>query len=88
MDAESGAPKDELAPETLSWFKTLGVDYKNLNQVIAAGPCPKVKLTYTILNIDHNDSDLSFQTRVSIFFCVDKINFFVNSGICCYQRRY
>lgn len=42
LDAESGAPKDELAPDTLSWFKTLGVDYKKLSEVIAAGPCPKV----------------------------------------------
>lgn len=42
LDAESGAPKDELAPETLSWLKTLGVEYKKLSEVIAAGPCPKV----------------------------------------------
>lgn len=42
MDLASGAPKDELAPETLTWFKTLGVDYKNLSEVLAAGPCPKV----------------------------------------------
>lgn len=42
MDLETGAPKDELAPETLSWFKTLGVEYKKLSEVLAAGPCPKV----------------------------------------------
>lgn len=42
IDGESGHPKDELAPETLTWFKTLGVEYKKLSEVIAAGPCPKV----------------------------------------------
>lgn len=42
MDSDTGAPKDELAPETLSWFKTLGVEYKKLSEVIEAGPCPKV----------------------------------------------
>lgn len=42
MDAETGAPKDELAHDTLTWFKTLGVDYKKLSEVIAAGPDPKV----------------------------------------------
>lgn len=44
MDLETGAPKDELAADTLSWFKTLGVEYKKLSEVIAAGPCPKVNL--------------------------------------------
>lgn len=42
MDVETGAPKDELAPDTLTWFKTLGVEYKKLSEVLAAGPCPKV----------------------------------------------
>lgn len=51
MDLETGAPKDELAPETLSWFKTLGVEYKKLSEVIAAGPCPKV--SYRLI-LKHN----------------------------------
>lgn len=42
MDADSGAPKDELHPETLVWLKTLGVEYTKLSEVLAAGPCPKV----------------------------------------------
>ncbi|XP_055713765.1 very long-chain-fatty-acid--CoA ligase bubblegum [Phlebotomus papatasi] len=42
MDVDSGAPKDELHPETLNWFKPLGVDYTKLSQVHEAGPCPKV----------------------------------------------
>lgn len=42
MDLESGEPKDDLHPDTLQWFKSLGVDYKLLTEVIAAGPCPKV----------------------------------------------
>lgn len=42
MDLTTGDPKDELAPETLSWFKTLGVEYKKLSEVLAAGPEPKV----------------------------------------------
>ena len=50
MDLETGAPKDELAPDTLSWFKTLGVEYKKLSEVIAAGPCPKVNLHFKITN--------------------------------------
>lgn len=68
MDAESGAPKDELAADTLSWFKTLGVDYKKLSQVIAAGPCPKVNLYINnISNIDLDDSGLS-TTNVCQFY--------------------
>lgn len=43
MDLTTGDPKDELAPETLSWFKTLGVEYKKLSEVLAAGPEPKVQ---------------------------------------------
>lgn len=42
MDLNTGAPKDELAAETLNWFKALGVDYTKLSEVLAAGPCPKV----------------------------------------------
>lgn len=42
MDPESGAPKDELNPDTLTWFKSLGVGYQKLSEVLAAGPCPKV----------------------------------------------
>lgn len=42
MDLTTGDPKDELAPETLSWFKTLGIEYKTLSEVLAAGPEPKV----------------------------------------------
>lgn len=42
MDLDTGAPKDELSADTLAWFKTLGVSYKLLTEVIAAGPCPKV----------------------------------------------
>lgn len=43
MDAESGQPKDELLPETREWLRELGVDYRLLSEVLAAGPCPKVK---------------------------------------------
>lgn len=64
MDLETGAPKDELAPETLSWLKTLDVDYKKLSEVIAAGPCPKVMLHFKITNhfqmIDINSSNRFF----------------------------
>lgn len=42
MDLESGSPKDGLHPEALAWMKTIGVDYKNLSEILAAGPCPKV----------------------------------------------
>lgn len=49
MDLETGAPKDELAPETLSWFKTLGVEYKKLSEVLAAGPCPKVSIYFAVI---------------------------------------
>lgn len=42
MDLDTGAPTDELHADTLAWFKSLGVSYKLLTEVIAAGPCPKV----------------------------------------------
>lgn len=42
MDLDSGAPKDELHPETIAWCKSLGVEYTKLTEIIAAGPCPKV----------------------------------------------
>lgn len=42
LDSNTGAPKDELANETLTWFKSLGVEYKTVKEVLSAGPCPKV----------------------------------------------
>lgn len=56
MDIESGSPKDGLHPEALAWMKTIGVDYKNLSEILAAGPCPKVfvyfrRLIYHYTNI-------------------------------------
>lgn len=44
MDLDTGAPTDELHADTLAWFKSLGVSYKLLTEVIAAGPCPKVRI--------------------------------------------
>lgn len=44
MDPDTGAPKDELQAETVAWIKSLGVEYNKLSEVIAAGPCPKVRL--------------------------------------------
>ncbi|CRL03590.1 CLUMA_CG016250, isoform A, partial [Clunio marinus] len=41
MDSE-GAPKDELAGETLKWLEGLEVKHKTLSEVLAAGPDPKV----------------------------------------------
>lgn len=65
MDLESGFPKDELAPETLSWFKTLGVEYKKLSEVLAAGPCPKV--SFGTSTIQHFDSKTRIARRNSNF---------------------
>lgn len=42
MDVESGAPKDELHPETISWLRNLDLHYTKLSQIIQAGPDPKV----------------------------------------------
>lgn len=42
MDANTGAPKDELNVETKAWLKELGLQYTKLTEVIAAGPCPTV----------------------------------------------
>lgn len=44
MDLDTGAPKDELHPETISWCKSLGVEYTKLSEILAAGPCPKVNI--------------------------------------------
>lgn len=38
MDLVTGAPKNELAPETISEFRKLGVAYKTVSDVCAAGP--------------------------------------------------
>jgi long-chain-fatty-acid--CoA ligase ACSBG len=37
-----GAPKDELAPETLKWLQGMNLQYKKLSEVLAAGPDTKV----------------------------------------------
>ena len=41
MDNE-GAPKDELAPETLTWLEGMDLKYQKLSEILAAGPDPKV----------------------------------------------
>lgn len=47
MDLDSGAPKDELHLETIEWLKTHGLEYTKLSEVLAAGPCPKVRIFRT-----------------------------------------
>lgn len=42
MDAETGAPKDELNVDAKAWLKEMGLSYGKMSDVIAAGPCPKV----------------------------------------------
>uniref|UniRef100_A0A182NTC4 long-chain-fatty-acid--CoA ligase n=1 Tax=Anopheles dirus TaxID=7168 RepID=A0A182NTC4_9DIPT len=42
MNLDTGAPKDELTPETILALKELGVEYGKLSEIHAAGPCPKV----------------------------------------------
>lgn len=65
MDAESGAPKDELHPETITWLKTLGLEYKKLPEILAAGPCPKVTLfKYSLrMKLCSNQCNVSFYFR-------------------------
>lgn len=41
VDSE-GAPKNELAPETLKWLESMGLKYTTLKEILANGPCPKV----------------------------------------------
>lgn len=41
VDAE-GAPRSELAPETLKWLESMDLKYTTLKEVLAAGPDPKV----------------------------------------------
>lgn len=63
MDLETGAPNDELHADTLAWFKTLGVSYKLLTEVIAAGPCPKVRISTCDLrerNFSKNKNIINF----------------------------
>lgn len=43
MNAETGAPMDELHRETLDFVKSLELEYKTLSEILKAGPCPKVK---------------------------------------------
>ncbi|CAD7086321.1 unnamed protein product [Hermetia illucens] len=42
MDAETGAPTDNLSKESISWMESLGVSHKTVKDVLNAGPCPKV----------------------------------------------
>lgn len=42
MDAETGAPKDELNQEAKAWLKGIGLQYSTLSEIIRAGPCEKV----------------------------------------------
>ncbi|XP_052869909.1 very long-chain-fatty-acid--CoA ligase bubblegum [Anopheles cruzii] len=42
MDLDTGEPKDELTPETITALKELGAEYSKLSEIHAAGPCPKV----------------------------------------------
>uniref|UniRef100_A0A2M4A0Z1 long-chain-fatty-acid--CoA ligase n=1 Tax=Anopheles triannulatus TaxID=58253 RepID=A0A2M4A0Z1_9DIPT len=42
MNLDTGAPKDELTPETIAALKEFGAEYSKLSEIHAAGPCPKV----------------------------------------------
>ncbi|XP_055594890.1 very long-chain-fatty-acid--CoA ligase bubblegum-like [Uranotaenia lowii] len=42
MNLDTGEPKDELSPDTITWMKGLGLDHTKMSQIMAAGPCPKV----------------------------------------------
>lgn len=66
MDPESGAPKDELSADTLTWFKSLGVSYQKLSEVLAAGPCPKVEpliLNQIYISFQHFSYFVRFMRR-------------------------
>lgn len=43
MNVDTGAPLDELSSDALVWMKEIGVEYKKLTEILAAGPCPKVQ---------------------------------------------
>lgn len=43
MEIETGAPKDELHPETLKWLQDMDLTYTKLSEVLAAGPDKKVR---------------------------------------------
>lgn len=43
IDIDSGMPEDELHNDTKSWLQSLGVTYTKLSEILAAGPCPKVR---------------------------------------------
>lgn len=43
MSSSDGAPLDDLTSETIGWVKSLGLNYTKLSEIIAAGPCPKVR---------------------------------------------
>ena len=43
MEIETGAPKDDLHPETLKWLQGMELSYTKLTEVLAAGPDKKVR---------------------------------------------
>jgi long-chain-fatty-acid--CoA ligase ACSBG len=67
MELESGAPKDELQSETLKWLESLGLKYKKLSEIIAAGP-DKVVLKAIHEGIERaNKSSISNAQKVQKF---------------------
>lgn len=38
MDPDTGAPKDELQPESQKWIDSLGLQWTKLSEILAAGP--------------------------------------------------
>ncbi|KAL7039826.1 hypothetical protein ACKWTF_000130 [Chironomus riparius] len=66
MDSE-GAPKNELAPETLRWLESMDLKYTTLKEILAAGPDPKVMSSLTEAVTRANKNSISNAQKVQKF---------------------
>lgn len=67
MDAETGAPKDELNQEAKAWLKGIGLQYSTLSEIIRAGPCEKVLKSIEAGIIRANKNAISNAQKVQKF---------------------
>lgn len=66
VDAE-GAPLNTLAPETLKWLEGMDLKYTTVQEILAAGPCPKVTKSLEDAITRANKNSISNAQKVQKF---------------------
>ncbi|KAL9876903.1 very long-chain-fatty-acid--CoA ligase bubblegum [Glossina fuscipes] len=67
MDKDSGAPLDELSYESLTWMKSLGVNYTTLTEILRADASPKISQSIEEAVKRANKNSISNAQRVQKF---------------------